>query len=129
MRERLRGGLLHRSRSGRSETSGHAPNDFGDSGGESDDVVFDLGLDLKDAFHIEAGAPADSLGSLFRHDAGLRQRLGRGDFDREPSAEAVFVTPDAGHLGPGVAWDHGALSLRGTVDCKSEWRYRLRAAG
>src|SRR5882724_8052591 len=96
-------------------------NDFRDSGGESDDVVFNLGFDLKDAVHIKAGTRTDRLRSLLWHDAGLGQGLGGGDLDRKPSAEAVFVTPDAAHLGPGVAWDHGTLSLRGTVDCKSEW--------
>src|SRR5208283_4096401 len=25
-------------------------------------------------------------------------------------AEAIFVAPDASHLGPGIAWDHGDLS-------------------
>src|SRR5580765_1687326 len=96
-------------------------DDFGDGGGECDNIVFDLSLDFKYAVHIEAGAQADRLGCFFRHDAGLGQGLGGGDFDREPGTETVFVTPDAAHLGPGVAWDHGTLSLRGTVDWKSEW--------
>ena len=82
-------------------------HDFGDSRGEGDDVVLDLGLNLEDAFDVEVGARANRLGGIFRHDAGGGQRFCGGDFDRQPGAEAIFVAPDAGHLGPGIAWDHG----------------------
>ena len=84
--------------------------DLGHRRGEGDDVVLDLGFDLEDAVDVEVGARADCLGGIFRHDAGGGQRFGRGDFDREPGAEAVFVAPDASHLGPGIAWDHGDFS-------------------
>ncbi len=85
-------------------------NDFGHRRGEGDDVVFDLGFNLEDAFNVEIGARADRLGCVFRHNAGGGQRFGGGDFDRQPGAEAVLIAPDASHLGPGIAWDHGAFS-------------------
>ena len=92
------------------EPAGVRADDFGDGGGEGDDVVLDLGFDLEDAVNVEVGACVDRLGGIFRHDAGGGQRFGRGDFDRQPGAEAVLIAPDASHLGPGIAWDHGALS-------------------
>ena len=92
------------------EPAGVRANDLGHGRREGDDVVFDLGFNLEDAVNVEAGARVDCLGGLFGHDAGGSQRFGRGDFDRQPGAEAVLVAPDASHLGPGIAWDHGALS-------------------
>ncbi len=91
------------------EPAGVRAHDLGDRRGEGDDVVLDLGFNFEDALDVEAGAGADRLCRLFRHDAGGGQRFSGGDFDRQPGAEAVFVAPDAGHFGPGVAWDHGDL--------------------
>ena len=39
------------------------------------------------------------------HDAGLGQGFGRGDFDVQPGAKVVLVTPDAAHLGAGITCD------------------------
>ena len=101
------------------EPAGVRAHDLGHRRGEGDDVVFDLGFNLEDAVNAEVGTRVDRLGGFFRHDAGGGQSFGRGDFDRKPGAEAVFVAPDASHLGPRIAWDHGALSKGGTGDCKS----------
>ena len=90
-------------------------HDFGHCGGECDDVVFDFSFNLKDTVHAEVGARVNSLGSFFGHDAGGGERLSRGDFNRQPGAEAVLIAPDASHLGAGVAWDHGALSPEGEL--------------
>src|SRR5882762_2865336 len=111
------------------EPTGVRPNDFGDGCSESDNVVFDFGFDLENPVDIEICALADGLGRFFGHDAGFGQSLRGRDLDRQPGAEAVFVAPDAGHFRPGIAWDHGALSLRGTVDCKSQWALRASSYG
>ena len=94
------------------EPAGVRADDFGDGGGEGDDVVADFGFDLVDAFDAEVGALADRLGGFFGDEAGLGEGFGGGDFDGQPGAEAVFVAPDAGHLGPGIARDHGGVSCR-----------------
>src|SRR5207247_1094226 len=83
---------------------------FCDGGGKGDDVVADFGFDLVDAFDAEVGASADSTGGIFGDHAGFSQGLGGGNFDGEPGTEAVFVAPDAGHLGAGIARDHGGGS-------------------
>ena len=95
------------------EPAGVRADDFGDGGGEGDDVVADFGFDLVDAFDAEVGALADGLGGVFGDEAGFGEGFGGGDFDGQPGAEAVFVAPDAGHLGAGVARDHGSPVGRG----------------
>ena len=81
------------------------------SGSEGDDVVADLGFDLVDAFDAEVGALADGVGGIFGDEARLGEGLCSGDFDGQPGAEAVFVAPDPGHLGAGVARNHGGVLL------------------
>ena len=100
-------------------------DDFGDRGGEGDDVVADLGFDLVDAVEVEVGALADGVGGVFGNQAGFGEGFGGGDFDGEPGAEAVFVAPDAGHLGAGIAGNH-VRSPRpaGTED--SKWTGGIR---
>ena len=85
-------------------------NDFGDGCGEGDDVVLDLGLDLKNTINVEVGALADGLGGFLGHDAGGSQRFGGGNLHGQPGAKTVFVAPNAAHLGPGITWNHGTLS-------------------
>ncbi len=85
------------------------PNLLGDGGGEGDDVVFHLGLDLVDAVDLEAALLANGLGGRLRHHAGFGQRLGGGDFDVQPGLKLVLVTPDAAHLGAGIACDQREL--------------------
>jgi hypothetical protein len=101
------------------EPAGVRANDLGHCRRKGDDVVFDLGFNLENAVNAEVSARVDRLGRFFGHDAGGGERFGCGDFDCQPGAEAVFVAPDASHLGPGIAWDQGAFSKRGTGDCKS----------
>src|SRR5277367_3968516 len=106
------------------EPAGVRTYDFGDGGGEGDDVVFDLRLDFKNAFDIERRALADRFGSIFWHNTRGGECFGGGNFDSEPGAEAIFVAPDTSHFGPGIAWNHGDFSCRGTGDCKSSGRSR-----
>src|SRR5450631_3342804 len=47
------------------EPAGVRADDFRYGGGESDDVVADLGFDLVDAFDAEVGAFADGVGGVF----------------------------------------------------------------
>jgi len=85
------------------EPAGLRSDDFGDRGGEGDDVVADFGLDFLDALQAEIGALADGFGGVFGDNASLGQGFGGGDFHREPGAEAVFIVPDAAHFRAGVA--------------------------
>ena len=114
------------------EPAGMRADDFGDGGGEGDDVVADLGFDLVDALDAEVGALADGVGGVFGDEAGFGEGLGGGDFDGEPGAEAVFVAPDAGHLGAGVARDHGGVLLWVRRNCgleDSKWMGGKSASG
>ena len=97
------------------EPAGVRADDFGDGRGEGDDVVADLGFDLVNAFDAKVGAFADGVGGVFRDQASFRQGLGGGDLDGEPGAEAVFVAPDAGHLGAGIARNQRALQCGGEI--------------
>ena len=102
-------------------------DDFGDGGGEGDDVVADFGFDLVDAFDAEVGAFLDRLGRLFGDETGGGEGFSGGDFDGEPGAEAVFVAPDAGHLRAGIARDHGGLLWVAKWRTKdSKWAGRKR---
>ena len=107
------------------EPAGMGANDFGDRGGEGDDVVADLGFDFVDAIEPEVSALLDGLGSFFGNQPGFGESFGGGDFDGKPGAEAVFVAPDAGHLGAGIAGNH-VRSPRpaGTED--SKWAGGIR---
>src|SRR5579863_734675 len=89
------------------EPAGFGADELGNGGGEGDDVVADFGFDLVDAFEAEVGEFADGFGGGLGNLAGGREGFGGGDFDGQPGAEAVFVAPDAGHLGAGVARDQG----------------------
>ena len=107
------------------EPAGMRADDLCDGGGEGDDIVADLGFDFMDALEAEVGALFDGPGGFFGNQPGFGQSFGGGDFDRKPSAEAVFVAPDAGHLGAGVAGNH-VRSPRpaGTED--SKWTDGIR---
>src|SRR5579884_1567687 len=83
---------------------------FCDSGGECDDVVLNLGFERLDARKVEIAALPNCLGSRLRNHAGFGQRLRSCNFNAQPHAELVFVTPDAAHFGPGVACDHARAS-------------------
>src|SRR5579884_714273 len=81
-----------------------------DSRGECNYVVLNLGFERLDACKVEIAVFANGLGSRLRNHAGFGQRLRSRDFNAQPHAELVFVTPDAAHFGPGVAWDHALAS-------------------
>src|SRR5581483_5967627 len=55
-------------------------DNLGDCGGESDDVVANLGLNLVDAFDAKVGSLLDGLGSIFRNQAGGGKGFGSGNF-------------------------------------------------
>src|SRR5579863_312427 len=87
-------------------------NDLGDCGGESDDVVAHFGFDFVDALDTKVSALADRLGGVFGNQSCFGEGFSGGDFDGQPGAEAVFVAPDAGHLGTSVARNHSASPVR-----------------
>ena len=91
------------------EPAGFGADEFGDGGGEGDDVVADFGFDFVDALDFEVGALADGFGGGLGDESGGGEGFGGGDFDGEPGAEAVFVAPDAAEVGTSVARDHGVL--------------------
>ncbi len=105
------------------------PDDLGEMGQEGDDVVLDLALDLVDAGDVEFGVLAFrpyGLRRLFRHDAERGERVGGMGFDLEPDPVARLRVPDRGHLGPGVAGDHGLGSTRPRPAQQSSAETRLR---
>ena len=115
------------------EPAGMRADDLGDGSGECDHVVAHFGFDFVDAFDAKVGALADGAGSVLGNEASLGEGFGGGDFDGEPGAEAVFVAPDAGHLGACVARDHGSPVGRGELWTKDfKWargkRLGLRAS-
>src|SRR3984893_3695482 len=75
---------------------------------EGDGVVPDFGFDLEDASETEVGTLPDGLGGLFGHHACRSQSFGGGDFHRQPSAEAVFIAPDAADLRSDIARNQAA---------------------
>lgn len=79
---------------------------FGDSGGEGDDVVADFAFDFEDAFDLETGVGAEGAGGGGGDFTAFAEGVGGGEFDVEPLAVLVFVTPDVAHFGAGVACDH-----------------------
>ena len=78
-------------------------------GEEGDDVVAGGLFDLEDAVDIEVHVHHDVLQVFIRDDALLVPGLAHGLFHLEPVAVTVFQSPDSGHLGPGIAVDHGNL--------------------
>src|ERR1700756_5032678 len=84
-------------------------NDVGKMGKEGDDIMFDVALNLIDAFDIEPRVAAlfpDNAGSLFRDDAEFGHCIRGVGLDLKPDAIFVFCRPDNHHLRPGVAWNH-----------------------
>jgi hypothetical protein len=84
-------------------------DDFRKMGEESDDVVFDLALDLIDPLDVECRVAAlfPNLCRRFpRDDAKLRHAVRRVRFDLEPDFEARLRRPDRRHLVAGVAEYH-----------------------
>ena len=78
---------------------------FRHGGGEGDDVVLDLGLDLLNAGDVDISVGANGPRGRVGHDAGLGQDLGGGGFDLQPHAVLVFFTPDPAHGRAGVTSD------------------------
>ena len=85
---------------------------FGQFGGEGDDVVLGFPLDLVDPVDARVGI---GLVALFPHDLGgvlgdhaqFGLRVAGMGLDLEPDAELVCGLPNGGHLGAGIARDHG----------------------
>ena len=110
---------LHRQRGVEHVGRGHAlvqearlrPHDLRHVGQEGDDVVLHLALDLVDARRVRTGVrPFSQMAAAAR--LGDHAQLGHGvggvRLDLEPDAVARLRRPDVGHLGAGVAGDHGA---------------------
>jgi hypothetical protein len=89
--------------------TGMGADDLGDGGGERDDVVANFGFDFRDAVNVEIGAVANSTGGVSGNHAGFGQGLGGSDLDGKPCTEAIFIAPDSGHVGAGIAWDQSGL--------------------
>src|SRR5262249_54778243 len=54
----------------------------------------------------------DRPGGGFGDETGFGKCFRGGDFDSEPGTETVLIAPDAGHLRPGIARDHGRAPVR-----------------
>ena len=94
---------------------------FGNPGQESDDVVFDLGLDRVDAGDVDAVCErrggVDRGNRPRRDNAKLFELFGREHFDVEPDAEPVFRRPDRGHGRAGITGNHQASCANG--ECRA----------
>src|SRR5215472_3629191 len=75
------------------------------SGGEGNDVVFHFGFDCVDAVQVEVTFLPDSYSGRLRYETGFGERFRRGDFDFQPGAELVLVTPDVPHIGTRITCD------------------------
>src|SRR5260370_42403673 len=69
---------------------------FGDGGGEGDDVVADLGLDLVDAGYAEVALVTDGVGGGLGDEAALCGGLRGGGCHGEPADGLVVAAPDFG---------------------------------
>jgi hypothetical protein len=84
-------------------------DDLGQMGQEGDDVMLGHRLDLVDAGHVELhvlGFP-HGLRVLLRDHAEIGLRVAGMGLDLVPDAELGGGLPDGGHLGAGIAGDHG----------------------
>src|SRR6185369_1355015 len=87
-------------------------DDFGQMGGEGDDVVLGLTLDLVDPRDVEGDIAClgpDRPGGFLGDDAEFRLRVRRMRLDLEPDLEAGLRLPDGGHFRAGIAGDHRKL--------------------
>ena len=81
---------------------------------KGDHVVLGHGLDLVDAGHVEfhvLGAP-HGLRVFARDHAQVGLGIAGMGLDFEPDAKTGFRRPDGGHLGTGIARDHGGPLLQ-----------------
>ena len=85
-------------------------DDLGNCRGEGDHVVAHLGFDFVNALQVEIGTFANGARSILWDHTGLSEGFGGGNFDGQPGAKAIFVTPDAAHVWAGVARDHGCVA-------------------
>ena len=97
--------LVHEARLG--------PDDLGDVGEEGDDVVLDLALDLVDAGDVELGLASPSPRWPWRRSLGIRPSSAMASAAcasiSNQMRKRVSGAQIGGHLGPGVAGDHGRL--------------------
>src|SRR5262249_9384450 len=80
-------------------------NLFRNRGGKGDYVVLYFAFDFTNALDVEVAKLSNRLSGLLRNQAGFRQRETGGGFHLEPTAELVFVAPDAAHFRAGVTRD------------------------
>ncbi len=87
---------------------------FGQMGQEGNHVMFGHGLDFIDPGNVELDVlrPPDRLRVLARDHAQIGLRVAGMSLDLEPDPELRLGRPDRGHVGAGIARDHGGL-LRG----------------
>ncbi len=88
------------------DEAGFLAEAVGDGAQEGVEVVVHFALVFGPALGVVAG-PADLLDVTSGDDAALRPGLADGDLNLEPLVELVFVGPDAGDAGAGVAGNHG----------------------
>ena len=78
---------------------------LGHCGGEGDNVVLDLGLDLGDAGGGDSGFGGDGLGGGRGNHAVFGQHRAGRRFHFEPAAVLVLFSPDAAHRRACIAFD------------------------
>ena len=79
---------------------------LGDRRRERDDVVLCRLFDLVDAGDVEGALLAQRPRRLFRHDAGLRHRVGGGQLNLQPRLVLSLFAPDTAHFWVRVSGNH-----------------------
>ena len=92
------------------------PHVLVDVGEEGNNVVAHLGLDLEDAFHLEAGLGFDRVERHLGHAAEAAVGFRGGDLHIQPALELRLFTPDGPHLGEGVTLNHRRARLEQHFD-------------
>ena len=85
------------------------PDMLGDVGEEGDHVVLHLRFDRIDPLDLERAPLPHGGGGFLGDDPKLGHRVHRVGLDLEPDPEAGLGRPDAGHLRPRIAGDHGRV--------------------
>jgi hypothetical protein len=80
--------------------------------------VLYFGFDLEDTFDIEVAFFADGAGRFGRDDSGVGEGFTGSNFDGEPGAKFILISPNATHFGPRVAGNQMVLLARGKRDVK-----------
>ena len=91
--------------------TGLGPHVFGEVGQEGNDVVLCFALNFLDSVDVKCTRFAHCLGRFAGDYAKFCLGIAGMTFNIEPYFVFVFGRPDGGHLGTGIAWDHGVLRL------------------